>query len=423
MKNNYIEKILSNGIKVYFYKDKNCKRTFVSYNVGYGSNGFFDKFYYDNKPYSLNPAVAHFLEHYLIEHSIHGNMVHRFYDKNYEFNGLTYPEVTSYYFLGIEDIEESIKELIDLVDAPVFTEENVELVKNAIIEELKNNQDNKYRIAFANNRNNTNISYDEVPIANNILGSVESTKGITYDDVIVAYNAYYNDENKFLVIAGNIDIDKMINLLEDIFFKYKPHPNKMKEFDYVDDFGIKKRREVIELRGDADFIVVNYKEKNDFKVNNIKQDLCLYIYQKLKKIALAEKIDELTKENVILGGIGFNSDFFKDRISITYYTESYNTDAFEEFLDKNMNLEDLNQNDFELIKKELIVSELRKKDYIYTCFKNFPTQIDFSKNIDEVDLISSLTLEDVKEIISNYKFNLKTVTIIKNKSESETECL
>ena len=48
------------------------------------------EFYYKDKAYSLNPAMAHFLEHYLIEHSIHGNLFHWFYDKNYEFNELEY---------------------------------------------------------------------------------------------------------------------------------------------------------------------------------------------------------------------------------------------------------------------------------------------------------------------------------------------
>ena len=81
-KNNYIEKRLSNGLKVYFFKDKTLKRNFVSYSIKFGSNGFYRKFIYDNKEYTVKPGLAHFLEHTLIEHSKYGNMMHNFSDNN-----------------------------------------------------------------------------------------------------------------------------------------------------------------------------------------------------------------------------------------------------------------------------------------------------------------------------------------------------
>ena len=47
IKNDYVKKVLSNGIKVYLYKDENLKRFFASYNVKYGTDGYYDTFYYE----------------------------------------------------------------------------------------------------------------------------------------------------------------------------------------------------------------------------------------------------------------------------------------------------------------------------------------------------------------------------------------
>ena len=87
MNKDYVEKKLSNGIKVYFLKDDNMKRVHVSYNVNYGTHGYFDKFYYKDKSYHVEPAIAHFLEHMLIETSKRGNMLLNYMDRNYDANG------------------------------------------------------------------------------------------------------------------------------------------------------------------------------------------------------------------------------------------------------------------------------------------------------------------------------------------------
>ena len=40
--NKIVKKTLSNGVKVYFYKDTSLKRIFMTYNVNYGSHGYFN---------------------------------------------------------------------------------------------------------------------------------------------------------------------------------------------------------------------------------------------------------------------------------------------------------------------------------------------------------------------------------------------
>ena len=115
MKNNYIKKTLSNGVKLYLFLDKNMKQYYVDYIVNYGSSGKWYDFYLDNKHYHVLPGCAHFLEHLLGEHSKYGNYYEKLVSKKYFSNATTAPNITHYYFRGIDDILKSIEEIINVV--------------------------------------------------------------------------------------------------------------------------------------------------------------------------------------------------------------------------------------------------------------------------------------------------------------------
>ena len=147
MKNNFIKTTLKNGVRLYLYLDKNMKRSFVSYGVHYGSSGEYNDFYLDGVKHHVLPGCAHFLEHILLEHSKYGHLYRKFAQKKYVVNGGTSPDFTHYYFMGVDNILESISELINAVDNPVFTSEDVIKTSEAIIEETKMGKDNMYRVA------------------------------------------------------------------------------------------------------------------------------------------------------------------------------------------------------------------------------------------------------------------------------------
>ena len=67
--NKIVKKTLSNGVKVYFYKDSSLKRIFMTYNVNYGSHGYFNNIKLNGKKVTLPFGMAHFLENTLIENS------------------------------------------------------------------------------------------------------------------------------------------------------------------------------------------------------------------------------------------------------------------------------------------------------------------------------------------------------------------
>lgn len=413
---NYKLKKLSNGIKVYLYSDKTLKRTFASYNVEYGSCGIFNKFYYDGKEYTVSHAMAHFLEHLLIEHSKFGNGLHHFMDKNYSFNGITYSEMTCYYFLGVDDTKNSIKELIEMIDCPVFTEKDIEETKAAVCEELKKNLDSKIRILGNCSERNLYANIEQFPDNFNSLGTVESTQAIDYDMTKLCYDAYYHTDNKFLVIGGNFDEKEMIEYLEEIYTNIKEHPNKMEEYKYSDEFKVRKELEIIEMPTDSDMVQVSYKMHNIPGFTPLQSCLYFDLYVALKYSESGPFIQEEIKKRNIVNGIGTSSCFEKDdTFFISFMFDSYKRDEFIKNLENSFNTSDLDRHKFELLKRNSITSELNKKDFMYSCFSGFTPNYFFSKNISDVDVIQELTYEKMIDFINKFDYSNRTVTVITNK--------
>lgn len=408
--------ILSNGIPVYFYIDKELKRTYASYNVKYGSLGYYDKFIYKGKHYNMPPGMAHFLEHTLIEESKRGNMLMRFKDKNYLTNGGTYPELTSYYFIGIKDVKRSIRELIEMVDEPAFTPESIENVKSAIISELNKREDARYSVAYQLNRRNSFKAFETCPECLNILGTPESTKGITYEEAKISYDAYYRTCNKFLVIGGNFDEKKMLEYLEKIYAHIPFHEDEFKEDSYDDLLPIRKEYEEIYKPVTIDHAIITYKMRNDFDLPLLKLDAYLYIFYRAHLSTSTELVANLIKQDKIVGGISQSVDFFKDVISVTISADiKTDIEDFQKAIATALQDKSVSQNLFDLIIKSLKANNLSRMDYIYESLVEFPSTIDFSEKLFHIDVLSSLSLEEYTRVMSSLDFSIKTVTLLSNK--------
>ena len=418
MRKDLVKKTLSNGVVAYLYADKDLKRMVACYSVRYGFLGYYDKFYYDDKLYSMPPAIAHFIEHTLVETCKYGNMLHRFKEKSYDVNALTGPEYTSYYFVGIKDTWESLEELINMVDDPNFDSENIEKVKFAVCEEANECMDKKYQHGYNANKRNATAAYSAVHETYNTLGTVETTKSITLEDVQVCYDAYYSNENKFLVIGGNFDVDEMVEYLEKIYKKLKYHPNKMRPFDYGDLLPIRKDYEELEKPVANDYCLLTYKMRDNFEERKLVIDLYLVIFLRMKFGTSTEFIKNLTADKVVIGGVGYSADFFKGIISVTFNADVLDKEEFLKRIESQLNTDDLDEKQFELIKRSYKVDDLAKMDFIYKSLLRFPQNIDFTEKLYVMDIIDDFTLEGMKRIVDELDWSLKTVTVLK-KSQKE----
>ncbi len=159
---------------------------------------------------SIPDGTAHYLEHKLFE-SPEKDAFALFAQTGAFCNAGTSYDYTCYYFSCAEHFEKNLEILLDFVQAPYFTPENVEKERGIISQEITMYQDSPSWRVFMEL---LGCVYSENPIRNDIAGTVESIAEITDKLLYDVYNAYYNPANMYLTIAGNFDMEAAIRVCE-----------------------------------------------------------------------------------------------------------------------------------------------------------------------------------------------------------------
>src|SRR5690606_3873678 len=101
--------------------------------------------------------------------------------------------------------------LLDYVQAPHFTEENVEKEKGIIEQEIRMYDDHP---AHRLRRNLLQALYHAHPVRIDILGTVESIRRIDPDVLYRCHETFYHPSNMALFVVGDVDPDKVLALVE-----------------------------------------------------------------------------------------------------------------------------------------------------------------------------------------------------------------
>ena len=414
MKNNYIKKTLSNGVRLYLYLDKNMKQYYVDYMINYGSIGKWYDFYLDDKHYHVLPGCAHFLEHLLGEHSKYGNFYNYLTSKKYFRNGSTSDMITHYYFRGTKDILESIEKIINVVDDPVFTCKDVEKTKNAIIEETKRNRNDKTRLLSCliekNLFKDLNL-YDETISA---IGDEKTTFEINYDMLKVCYDAFYYDENKMLLIAGNFDEKEITDYVENVYSKLKPHKKRVKEYKYDNLDKIKRKYDIYNYSTNNEEVGLIFKEFNECYTN---KEIYYYLYF-ICDVLFSDSsnfVQRLKKENILNEIDCFKVQFIYNGLFAFYIMANVKDDEkfVKELLDELKNVE-FKEKDFELYIKTTLSRQALKMDYKYEQFQSFAYRTRFSDDFNDVEFLKTLTFDKFLEFYRKLNFDDYVIGVIKN---------
>ena len=124
----YYEK-MENGLDVYFMPKKGFTKKYAVLATNYGSNDLEFIPINEKEKIVVNAGIAHFLEHKMFEQPDGGNAFDKFSKWGANANAFTNFTMTAYLFSATEYFYESLEHLIDYVQTPYFTDENVEKEK------------------------------------------------------------------------------------------------------------------------------------------------------------------------------------------------------------------------------------------------------------------------------------------------------
>lgn len=197
------------GLNIYLYPKKDYNSSYAVLGVNYGSIDATFKTS-NNKIITVPDGIAHYLEHKLFEGE-KGSAFDLYAKTGASANAYTSFDKTAYLFSCSDKFQESLEILLDFVQSPYFTDENVEKERGIIAQEIKMYEDSPdWRVYF----NLLTAMYKNHPINLDIAGTVESISRITPEYLYECYKAFYNLNNMSLCISGNIDTDDTMAIID-----------------------------------------------------------------------------------------------------------------------------------------------------------------------------------------------------------------
>lgn len=408
--NSFKKIILNNGIPLYLCIDPHMKSVFASYNVLYGSSGKWFNFNNSGINYKVTSGYAHYLEHLLGEHCKYGNMYSNFENRMQKANAYTANNLTSYHFKGADNIKESLKELIIAIEEPVFDEKDVNATRHAIEEESASRFDDNNIIAVSLVEKNLYGGFDKYDDTLSTIGNRETTRLITTENLYNCYNAFYTDDKKFLIIAGNLDEKKVVDYLNEIYSKIKPHKSYL-TLPNIDYDRIRKPNEVINRNVDTPIssIGIKVKKPDDLSMKQLK-----YCMQIMHYYLIGSKFHNDLSKNGLYDSIYYryltNTENYIDFIQS--FTAKDNVAYCQAILEK-LNKKDITQEDYELIRKGLIANEIRKMDDKYNHIESFPERVYYTDEYSNIDFYRRVGYDEFMSMYQLLDFNNHTIGEVK----------
>lgn len=160
--------------------------------------------------YRAPAGVAHYLEHKLFDMPGR-DITEEFAALGAVPNAFTSYDMTAYYFSCTEHFRENLELLLEFVSTPYFTQESVDKEQGIIGQEIDMNEDSPDSKLF---ELLVSAMYDTHPICIPILGTRESIGQITPQVLETCHRAFYQPENMFLCVVGDVDPEEVAQVAQ-----------------------------------------------------------------------------------------------------------------------------------------------------------------------------------------------------------------
>ncbi len=212
LKTEYVLYVHPSGLTCYFYN----MPKFSSYSCIIGTNyGSVDNCYKNEngETVTVPHGIAHFLEHKMFENE-DGDAFYKFAETGAYSNAFTSFDRTCYLFSCSSGFEKNLDILLDMVTHPYFTEQTVKKEQGIIGEEITMYDDMPTWCVF---HNALTSLYKNHPVNIDIPGTKETISKITPELLYSLYNKFYVPSNMFLAVAGPVDTEKAIKIIDKYF--------------------------------------------------------------------------------------------------------------------------------------------------------------------------------------------------------------
>jgi len=405
-------KVLSNGLCVYVVPMSNKHDIYVTFTTKYGSN--IVEFDYNGSIVKVPYGVAHFLEHKMFEDEKGEDPFKIFSLNGANSNAFTTYDHTTYLFSGPNKFYENLNCLLDFVQSPYFTDENVEKEKGIIDQERIMYQDDPDTRMHDRSMYNLLVEH---PLKYPIIGTHDSIYSITKEDLYKCYNTFYHPNNMFVVVTGNVNPDEVFRVVEENQGK--------KSFDLNNNFKIKKYNEPNIVVSNFEKIKMDVtipKVSLSYKIK-INKDVDLYdflsyltCYFDMKLGVTSVTIEEMKNKKIIYYDIEMDLVVVDDYVLVRFSADTNEYKKFIDIVDNVLNDKKLDELEFIRKKKCYISSLILSSDSIFSVNRKIMNNIIRYGDVivDEVDRLECLSFDLLDSIVKTVSFNNKCVILVNN---------
>ena len=414
----YVEK-LENGLTVMIMPKKNIQKKYMIWATNFGSID--NKFIAPNDKEETNipDGVAHFLEHKMFEQQNGTNSLDTLTALGVNANAYTTTDHTCYLFECTDNFYPAMDELMDYVQNPYFTDQNVEKEKGIIGQEIQMYDDYP---SWAVYMNAMKCMYKNNPIIIDIAGSIESISKIDKEVLYKCYNTFYHPSNMVMCFAGEFEPEALI---EEVKKRLKPTEKhgEIKRIYPEEPEQIVKKENTQNMEVSMPIFVIGIKDvidnKNCTSSNIVKKHIAIEILLNMLIGKSSKLYKELYEAELITGEPYLEYEFSKQYAHVSITGQSNDPkkvlEKFEAEI-KQMKENDIDLAHFQRVKNMIYGNYVKEYDDVAEICRMFVG--DYMKGINSFEYIEEyeqVTPEYTKQVLEEVFKEEKTVLSIVEK--------
>lgn len=405
----YIEK-LENGLTVMIIPKKGIQKKYAIWGTNYGSND--SKFVVpgETQETEVPKGVAHFLEHKMFEQESGINSLDTLTALGVDANAYTTNDHTAYLFECTENFYPALDELMNYVQHPYFTEENVEKEKGIIGQEIMMYDDYpEWRVYL----NALEAMYHEHPVKLDITGTIETISHIDKDILYRCYNTFYNPSNMAMVICGDFEPERLLEEIKKRLIDKKANGEIKRIYPEEKEQIVKEK---IEQTMDVSqpLFTIGIKDKLADSKERVRKHIAIEILLNIIMGKSSKLYRELYDEEILFTAPSLDYEYARGYAHILITGQSPEPDkVYERFKEavSNMKQNGIDKKDFDRIKKRIYGEYVKEYNDTADIARMFLA--DFFKGINSFEYLEEINTinEEYVQQILNEVFDDKKMII------------
>lgn len=388
----YIEKLV-NGLTVMIIPKPGVQKKYVIWGTNYGSND--NKFIVpgEEKVTEVPNGVAHFLEHKLFEQENGTNSLDTLTALGVNANAYTTNDHTAYLFECTDNFYEALDELMDYVQHPYFTDENVEKEKGIIGQEIMMYDDYPDWQVYLNAMK---AMYHENPIKIDITGTIETISHIDKEILYKCYKTFYNPSNMALVVAGDFKPEEILQEIKNRLVENE-NQGEIKRIYTEEDESIVQEKIEKNFEVSRPLFTIGIKDNPNKQEEIVKKHIAIEILMNLILGRSSDSYKKLYNEGIISGQPSLDYEFGQTYAHVLITGQSTDPEkVYQEFKIKVRQLKEqgVNEKDFERIKKLIYGGYVKEYNDIQDISRMFLA--DYFKGINSFDYLEEIEGINIK---------------------------